>query len=506
MGPTEIAVGLQAASMIFGFMGGNKAEKAAAKAASQQHEMDLKNWEFNWEEAQDAYTFALEDRDITLWNLATKRKYENEAAIQEWIDEDRLRVFDYANQIEAYNASIETYEEQLEFNSIAAAMAANAKQSSYQDELDVIGFQHEELLLTADEREERLALEKDFVKQTYKEAEAKFKIGGLEEKRLELEEEEKEDMATLNKDEITERIDQAEKIKDRKKDVLDADVTTAKEKRQLEHTVLRNTLAQRRMEAAGETEKTRLESLAARGKARNLGQKGRSARKNIIETIQTEGLLAQAISDTLENQTKQFDIGILRADEDYRSAKARLDLERTKVTEEYTEQKALLDLETEKQDEIIAQAEARTTYGKTVVADKLTQAKARETLGIRKVDEEDDQADLRDTFAEKQLLKNIETRGEQFDIDFQKLALDKYQQDIAAQASIAPKPILAPQASLPLEMALPQLGKPRKPRKGPKPIKYASSGAGMGLAGLAQGMGGLASAVAGIGGTSKKGK
>ncbi len=490
------SVGLQAASMVFGFMGGNKAEKAAAKAAAQQHEMDLKNWQFNWEEAQDAYTFALQDRDITLWNLATKRKYENETAIQEWIDEDRLRVFDYANQIKAYNASIETYEEQLEFNTTAAEMAANATQRSYQDELDVIGFQHEDILLTADEREDRLKLEKDVTKQTYKEAEAKFKVGGLEEKRLELEEKERKDSATLTKKDIAERLDQAENIRDRKKDVITADLLTAKQKKQLEHSVLRNTLAQRRIEATGETEKARLESLVARGKARNLGQKGRSARKNIIETIQTEGLLAQAISDSFENAAKQTDIGILRADEDYRSAKARLELERTKATEEYDEQKRSLAIETDKQDELIKQATARTTYGKTVAADQLTQAKARQTLGIRKVDEELDQAKLRDEFSEKQLLKNIETRGAQFEIDFQKLALDKYQQDVAARASIAPKPILAPQASLPKEMELPKIGTPRKPRKGPKPIKYASSGAGMGLAGLAQGMGGLSSAVA----------
>ena len=99
-------------------------------------------------------------------------------------------------------------------------------------------------------------------------------------------------------------------------------------------------------------------------------------------------------------------------------------------------------------------------------------------------------------FIERQLSEQLKSTNEQFEHEVQQRKLDKYSIDLQAAAQLNPQPKLAPQLSKPLEMPQPVLQKPRKPRKGPKPIKYAAA-TGHGLAALSSGMASLGTAMAG---------
>ena len=72
--------------------------------AEAQFQQDQINHLFSWQEAQDAYTYAMEDRDLALYNMDATRRFKEETAINEWIDNDKQRIFDYNNQVDAYNA------------------------------------------------------------------------------------------------------------------------------------------------------------------------------------------------------------------------------------------------------------------------------------------------------------------------------------------------------------------------------------------------------------------
>ena len=61
---------LSALGLGMGFMSGQKQDRYAQKMVEKQYEADIANWEFNWQEAQDAHTYALEDIDIAEWNLS----------------------------------------------------------------------------------------------------------------------------------------------------------------------------------------------------------------------------------------------------------------------------------------------------------------------------------------------------------------------------------------------------------------------------------------------------
>ena len=533
-----LSLAMGAGSMLMGFLGGKDQERRADKIAQQQHEAALQAWEFQWEQANDAWTFAMDDRDIALWNLHTKRRYENESAMQAWLDEDKVRIFDYANQIDAYNSSIETYDKQLRFNNIAAAMAANSKQRAYQDQLNLIGFQHEDMLITDQEREnkryveatqafnqynetiDKITREETVVQQQTKEVKARSGEDGLDIQKLLQEEQQRIDEVTITKKDIDERVRTATKMLGpdgiRSRTVAERR-RAAKREAALDRSNVRNVLKDKLAQITGQEEEARLEAVIARGKARNLGQTGRSARRNVVAAYQREGLVRSAIADAKNRSLLQFSTDLERVEEKLTAQLGELNIEDSKIAEEYFHTTKSLDIQTEQATTAATHATENRLLGEKFSGDTLKQALQREQdalgyldkerthafnrslLALKAVDDDKLIAENRLSSQEHQLYKTLESHGDQFDIDYIKLSLDKYQQDLAASSRIAATPILAPEKSKPVQVAMPELATPKKPVKGPRPVKYAGAVSGAGMAGLSSGLASLASATASIG-------
>ena len=111
-----------------------------------QHEYDNLMYEFNLGQRDDKYEFTLDQHEIEKWNLESTRNWTNETAINDWKYRQQMREFDYNNQIDAYNASVETYEEQMEYNNLAAELTNADNTRGYNDKLIAIGYQNEELV------------------------------------------------------------------------------------------------------------------------------------------------------------------------------------------------------------------------------------------------------------------------------------------------------------------------------------------------------------------------
>ena len=75
-----------------------------------------------------------------------KDKVGNQQPDQRGQDNEKKRIFDYNNQIKAYNASLEAYETQLDYNNLAAELSSSDNTRKYNENLTSIGFQNEELL------------------------------------------------------------------------------------------------------------------------------------------------------------------------------------------------------------------------------------------------------------------------------------------------------------------------------------------------------------------------
>ncbi len=126
-----------------GWFGGNDAEE---KNMERQHEYDMSMYQYNIHQRDDKYEFALDQFEIKQWNAQQETDFKNETAKNEWIYKEKMREFDYNNQIAAYNASVENYERQMEFNEIASEITTNDHTRKYNEQLIGIGFQKEELM------------------------------------------------------------------------------------------------------------------------------------------------------------------------------------------------------------------------------------------------------------------------------------------------------------------------------------------------------------------------
>ena len=112
----------------------------------EQHKWDMAKHDYDYARMWDKYEYTKDAWEIQTWNQAQKIDYQNQAATQKWQDDEKMRIFDYNNQIKAYNASVESYETQLDYNDLAAEIASSDNTRQYNEKLTAIGFQNEELL------------------------------------------------------------------------------------------------------------------------------------------------------------------------------------------------------------------------------------------------------------------------------------------------------------------------------------------------------------------------
>ena len=381
------AVGIGAVSTILGFLGGRKQDAINEEIAQAQWEMSKAQHTFNWQEAQDAYWYQVESNDLAEFNLETTRKWKHQTAINEWIDADKQRLFDYSNQIDTYNASLEAMDRQLGYNTTAANLAVNASKRAYQDELTLMGYQLEDIARTERRKERDVGLKRKDLKQ--------------------------------------------------QKTTLVKDTNLARQE-------FKNQLASQRAQNKSKMHEATIKSLEAEGKIRAMGQAGRSTRKSIVSNLAGYKALEYDIAKAMLSAETAGQLNLARVNEKLRASGGKLDI----------------------QDEALL-----------------------EDLYNTRVDTE---------FATEQLYTQLQSTNLEFDHQQEIQKLDKFNADLRAREMVSAKPILAPQLIKPLEIPQAKLQKPRFPREGPKPKKFAAS-TGHGIAGLASGLGSLSTAIAGLG-------
>ena len=378
---------LSGVGTLLGFSAGRKADRLNEKLAQAQYEQDLANYNFQWQEAQDAYAYRMEDLEIAEWNLTQQRRFQELTALNEWIDADKARIFDYNNQVDAYNASVESYEKQLGFNNLANQLANNGARLAYQDHLIELGFDVEDV----------------DTKNLFQE----LKIGtgrvGLQLKRR------------------------------------DAIVETHLKKGQL-----KNQLASRRNELHQKLQQLQLENLAAEGKVKNFPSSGRTARKHIAATLANSQRLGYALHESMNSSRREVGLNIDLLNKQLEHTGDNLDLA--------------------DQEQINALLQTRIEYDQ----------------------------------AQRQLHERLLSTNLNHEAQEQKRKLEKYNMDLQARKAIQPTPIMSPELARPYAMPTPVLQRPRAPRQGPAPRRYAAA-TGHGLAALGTGLLSVSSAVAQLG-------
>ena len=201
----------------------------------EQYDWDMKKHDYDYARMEDKYQYTKDAWDVQVWNQEQKVDYQNESATQQWQDKEKMRIFDINNQIKAYNASVEAYETQLDYNNLAAEIASADNTRQYNDRLTAIGFQNEELLMEHGFNDEALGMKLGFSKRK-----------------------------------------------------------------------LTNQISGDKAAAAFKAEELKLKSMDAKGKVANMGQAGRTARKNM-----------HAVVSAYANQQAELLDSITRKEQDY---------------------------------------------------------------------------------------------------------------------------------------------------------------------------------------------
>lgn len=240
-------------------------------------------WAFNWATTQDNYAYQQETNEAARMNSEASRKFREQQEYNGWLNRENMRLFEYSKQVEAYNASVASYEEQLDYNQVAVDIAINDANRVYQDKLIQFGFQNEDLLMKYHEAKAQSALDIEGIGEREEQSRKQY---GLQIRETE-----------INRD---------------------WDLAQAK----LDEAGLKAGLAATKADAAFKSQESRLETTRKVGQQRALGQSGRSAQKAVSALLanygQGQAALAQSITDaeskymldrrrvaeTLEHKTK----------------------------------------------------------------------------------------------------------------------------------------------------------------------------------------------------------
>jgi len=240
-------------------------------------DMKLAQWEFQWKDIQEKAIYNEEGFAIAQRNQKNQTDWQNQTALNQWEDKEKMRIFDFNNQVEAFNASVEAYGEQLDYNNLAAEMATADNTRHYNNQLTQIGFQNEDLLMKLDFAEDQAGLKQRGVTLDVKDAVAE---SGLQAREMTL------------------------------------------------------ALQGRRAEVASKSQELRLQGLQKEGKLAAMGQTGRSARKNLQSIIANQGVTQRALVDLITREESSYNLNLDKVAQKLQSTTKRANLSYDQISSE----------------------------------------------------------------------------------------------------------------------------------------------------------------------------
>ena len=238
---------------------------------------DYDNEMYSWQRAKDwsSYYNTLESQYVQQLNEESTNKYKNQLAFSNWQDKENMRLYSYAKEAEAYNASVVSYYEQLDFNNIAEELTLNDTARAYQDQLISIGFQNKDLINKYLEGGENAALETKGLTDKVKQAKA------------------------------VEELQIRETGINREFDLIN---------NALDKVGLRDGMAATKADAAFKMQGMRTENVQKVGQQKALGQVGRSAEKAIQAVLANHGNAQMALMNSISSAEDKYNLDLQKLD------------------------------------------------------------------------------------------------------------------------------------------------------------------------------------------------
>lgn len=131
--------------------GGAKSQASARKAEQKrieaQYKQDKKVEKFNWKQTQRQYEFAKKETKVARENQENNITYQEETAKRDYLQQLKIRDFEYGNQVRQYNESERIYGMQRQFNVLAAQQAQEAESRRMNEIVKGMSFQQQDMLV-----------------------------------------------------------------------------------------------------------------------------------------------------------------------------------------------------------------------------------------------------------------------------------------------------------------------------------------------------------------------
>ena len=81
----------------------------------EQKDAQENRWQFDWQQLSNRVNYQHDSYWDSVNNAEKIRDHKNAVATREWVDKEKMRIFDFNNQVAAYNASVDAYHDQLDY-------------------------------------------------------------------------------------------------------------------------------------------------------------------------------------------------------------------------------------------------------------------------------------------------------------------------------------------------------------------------------------------------------
>ena len=250
-----VQLGIAAVTTGVSIYQGVQADKRSNKAAAAQYKYDMAMYEYNLDERDRQYEFAMDQTAIARQNAENQINYEEQTSLLDWKFEEEMSIANYNAQVNAYNRSERLFEKQVDYNNIAAEIAYGQNADQLIDRKTKAGFDLEKI---------DQALHQALAKSNYSKAEINNKLEG--------------------------------------------------NRRQTGISIALKGIDYRSQEAkaAAEIQDLRQKGLAGEGKLMARGQSGNSVRKGAASIYQKVGTQQARLLDSLTRFDSQYKLGVMK--------------------------------------------------------------------------------------------------------------------------------------------------------------------------------------------------
>lgn len=245
---------------IFGAASANSAAAANKKQINDQRAYARKVAKLQLQDQIDGYEYLKDSIEIARTNYEAEKDYLKATRIQEWKQSNDIRVKRYNSEVDSYNASVEAFEDSIDFNRISAGVARRDSQRVLQEQYDAIGFEADNLRLELQSQRETDRLDLKGLRTSDRQSKRRGRIESSK---------------------VKQELDAVRQQYNRGSEELAALTDSA------------------RAETSEKLRIQRYESLLEEGKARATGQAGRSALKVQSSIAAQDALAQQSIVDAL---------------------------------------------------------------------------------------------------------------------------------------------------------------------------------------------------------------